>query len=173
MEQKYTVPRRPPLQVVMGPEGQFHVGPGGHIRVHVVSVDFAASVIDDFCRIAALPEGAALLAACDALGRTIDVTRPEAPIEPPNGTIQPEDRPAATARGAATGQESATGDPVLGTGEGSGSLICYDPAEWPWQGDPASPTGARVLLALLRQARINAEGADDPTDGRTCPVDGG
>jgi hypothetical protein len=173
MQQKYAVPRRPALQVVMGPDGHLHVGQGGHIRVHATSVHFAACVVDDLCRIANSPEGTALLAECDALGHRISIARPEPPIEPPNGTIQPEDRSAATARGAATGQMSAAGDPILGTGAGSGSRICYDPAEWPWQGDPASPSGARVLLALLRQATINAKGADDPTDGRTCPADGG
>lgn len=63
--------------------------------------------------------------------------------------IEPEDRSAATSPGTATGDTSTTGDLVLGTGTGSGSRICYDPAEWPWQCDPASPTGARVLQALL------------------------
>jgi hypothetical protein len=173
MPQKVTVPRQPALQVVMGPDGHLHVGPGGHIRVHAASAHFAASVIDDLCRIANAPEGAALLAECDALGHRISIARPETPIEPPNGTVEPEDRSAATARSAVTGQESQAGEPVPGTGTGSGSRIRYDPAEWPWQGDPASSSGAGVLLALLRQARINAKGADDPTNGRTCDAQGG
>jgi hypothetical protein len=173
VEQKYAVPRRPALKVVMGPDGHLHVGPGGHIRVDAASVPFAAAVIDDLCRVANSPDGTALIAECDALGRRITIAKPAASIEPPNGTVQPDDRAAATAPGGPTGQAGETGDPVPGTGTGSGSRIFYDPAEWPWQGDPASPSGARVLLALLRQARVNAKGADNPTDGRTCLVDGG
>ena len=173
MQQKYVVPRRPALRVVLGPDRHLHVGRGGNIRVQAEASDFAAAVIDDLCRVANSPEGAALIAECDALGHLISITSPDTPHEPPNGAIEPTDRQAATARGAPTCEATATADPVLGTGAGSGSRICYDPAEWPWQGDPNSPSGARVLLAMLRQAKINAMGADEPTDGRTCLVDGG
>jgi hypothetical protein len=173
MQQKRTVPRRPALQVVMGPDGHLYVGAGGHIRVHTASAHFAAVVIDDLCWIANLPEGAALLASCDVLGHRIIIATPKTPIDPPNGTIEPEDRSAATMAGGLTAPQGPGGDPILGTGAGSGSRICYDPADWPWQGDPASPCGARVLLALLRQARVNAMGADDPTNGRLCAAEGG
>jgi hypothetical protein len=152
----------------MGPDGLLHVGPGGHITVDAASIDFAFSVIDDLGRIAALPDGAAVLAECDALGRRISIVKPDLPTEPPNGYIEPEDRQAATSRGRETGQTTADGEPVIGTGTGSGSRICYDPADWPRPGDPASPERADLLLALLRQATVNAKGADDPTDGRTC-----
>ncbi len=157
----------------MGSDRHLHVGPGGHIQVHAASAHYAACVIDDLCRIANAPEGCALLAECDALGHRIRIVRPETPLEPPNGIVEPENRSAATARGGLTGQEGPDGDPVLGTGAGCGSHIYYDPAEWPWQGDPTSPSGARVLLVLLQQARTNAKGADDPTNGLTCVEEGG
>jgi len=172
MSQRQTASRRKGLQVVMGPDQHLHIGCGGHIRVQVVSAHFAALVVDDLCRIRHAPEGEALLAACDALGHPVIIAPLETPIDPPNATIEPTDRRAATAAGRATGQVSATGEPVLGLGTGCGSRICYDPAEWPWSGDPACPSGARVLRALLRQAWVNARGADDPTDGETCLAHG-
>lgn len=173
MSEKVAVPRRPPLQVAMGPDQHLRVGPGGYIRVDAASVAFAAAVIDDLCRVAMAPEGRALLAECDALGRVIRIVRPETSIDPPNGTVEADSRRDATSAGRDIGQRTSDGEPVAGTGAGSGSRISYDPEEWPWQGDPASPTGARVLAALLRQARINARGADDPADLWPRLSDGG
>ena len=137
----------------MGPDNHLHVGMHGNLRVQVASARFAALVIDDLCAVDDAPGGGALLAELDALGRLVVIARPDAPHEPPNGTVELLDAMAGKA--------------------GGGSRILYDPAEWPWLGDPACPDGAKVLLALLRQASANARGCDDPTDVRACLAMGG
>ncbi len=168
MQQQANPKRREAIRVVMGPNRNMHVGPGGHIRVAAASFDYAFAVVDDLSLIAGLPEGEAVFAACDVLGRSIAIAKPDPPTEPPNGYVEPDNRQAATARGVATGQATADGDPVLGTGTGSGCRISYDPSDWPRPGDPTSPERAQVLLALLRQAAVYAKGTDIPTDGLTC-----
>jgi hypothetical protein len=167
MQQQRAVHPRPAIHVVMGPNRLLHVGPGGHIRVATKPLDYAFSVVDDLGNVVDLPDGEAVLAECDALGRSICIVKPDPPTDPPNGYVEPDDRRAATMRGIETGLATADGEPILGTGTGSGSRISYDPADWPRPGDPASPGRAQVLLALLRQAAIYAKGADNPTDGRT------
>jgi hypothetical protein len=168
MQQTQIVHVRPAVHVVMGPDGLLHVGLGGHITVDATSVDFAAAVIDDIGDIATMPDGEVVLAECDAVGRRISIIKPNPPTDPPNGYVEPVDRQAATARGRATGLTREDGDAILGTGAGSDSLVGYDPADWRRAGDTESPLRAQLLLALLRQATVNAKGMDEPTDGRTC-----
>ena len=167
MAQQEPRKRRAALQVVMGPNRFMHVGPGGHIRVDAKSFDYVFSVVDDLSAVARSSDGEAVLAECDALGRRISIIKPDPPTDPPNGYVEPEDRRAATMLGIATGEATADGEQILGTGSGSDSRISYDPSDWPRPGDPTSPGRAQVLLALLRQAAVYAKGADDPTDGRT------
>jgi hypothetical protein len=167
MQQQRTVHSRPAIQVVMGPNRFLHVGPGGHIRVATKPLDYAFSVVDDLGNVVDLPDGEAVLAECDSLGRRISIIKPDPPTNPPNGYVEPNDRRAATMRGIETGETTADGELVLGTGTGSDCRISYDPSDWPRPGDPTSPGRAPVLLALLRQAAVYAKGADDPTDGRT------
>ena len=154
---------RATLHVIMGPDGDLHAGQRGHIRVQVGPVHFAACVIDDLCDIHGEPDGEALLAALDSLGHVIRIEKPAHPADPPNGFVIPHDRRAATAAGMPIEQTASDEAPVLGSGKGSGGRIIYDPSEWPWAGDPASPNSVQVLRALLRHAHAMAAGQDDPS----------
>jgi hypothetical protein len=165
-------PARPALPVVMGPEGVFHVGRQARIRVPTASVPFAVQVVEDLSRMDETEEGVQVIEACEAIDRLITIAALEAPIDPPNGLIEPLDRVAATRAGLACGEFDAAGRALLGTGVGADSIIRYNPAEWPWANDPLSPPGWRVLLALLRQALVLARGEDEPGDDRACPAPG-
>ena len=83
----------------------------------------------DLAGVAHLPEGEEVLRRGDAIGKPILIKKAEPPTEPPNAWILPDDLAAAT-----------------GGGDGCGSTIVYDPAEWPRKGDPRSPSSARDLV---------------------------
>ena len=159
-------PERPALFVAMGADHHLHVGRNARIRIPAQPARFAIRVIDDLARLDETADGVAVIDACDASPHVIVITEPESPIDPPNGLIYPTEQDAATRAGRPYMRQQSGG--LLGTGAGSDSRISYDPAIWPWVGDPSSPPGHQVLLALLRQALVYARGEDDPLDGQTC-----
>jgi hypothetical protein len=126
------------VRVFRDEAGNFAIGVG---RVTIVSADtpFLVNVIADLGEIAHRPEGEAAFRQGDALGRRVVIAKPDPPTDPPNGWIIPDDL----------------------AGDGCGSTIVYDPADWPWRGDPSSPSSEAVLLLLLRQANRYAAGQND------------
>lgn len=112
----------------------------------MISADiaFVHGVFTDVQRLVYFPEGVEALRRGDALGQPVVIRKPEAPTEPPNAWILPDDLAAAT-------------------GNGCGSTIVYNPADWPRLGDPRSPTSEAILLTMLRQANLNASGKSDPS----------
>jgi hypothetical protein len=136
--------------------GDFEIG-SGRVRVGSEDFAFAGAVIDDLGRVAHDANGETVLRQGDALGRPVRIVKAEPPTVPPNGWTLPDDIAAATAEGVAVGQGG-----EAGTGIGCGSTVVYDPADWPRQGDPASPSSEAILLMLLRQANLNAAGKSNP-----------
>jgi len=134
------------LHVYRGSDGSFEVGVG---RLRVISPDitFVHGVFTDVQRLVYFPEGVEALRRGDALGQPVVIRKPEAPTEPPNAWVLPDDLSAATAP----------------AGTGCGSTIVYNPVEWPRKGDPRSPSSGAILLTMLRQANLNASGKSDPS----------
>lgn len=131
------------VHVFRSADGSFAIGVG-RIGIAAGDILFANSAVKDLGLLVHTPEGEAALRAGDQIGRPVRIEKPEAPTVPPNAWIMPDD-PAAAANGT-----------------GCGSTIFYDPADWPRPGDPRSPSGAAVLLTLLRQANVYAAGKSDP-----------
>jgi hypothetical protein len=141
-------------------DGSFAIGVG-RIRIATNDLLFVNDVVADICRLVHTPAGEEVLRRGDVIGREVRIAKPEPPTEPPNGWIVPDDMAAATAPGVAIGSAPSSGGPN-GTGAGCGSVIVYDPADWPRRGDPSSPASSDILLLLLRQANANAAGTSDP-----------
>ena len=139
--------------------GSFAVG-AGRVTIAATDMRFVTDVVADLGRIVYTPSGEAVIRQGDAIGHKVIIVQPDPPTEPPNGWVIPDDLLAATAMGVAI---QAEGGPRRGTGAGCGSTIVYDPADWPWRGDPHSPSSAAVLMLMLRQTNRNAEGASNPT----------
>jgi hypothetical protein len=132
------------VRVFRDDAGNFAIGPG---RVTIATTDmrFVTDVVADFGRIVHTPSGEEVIRQGDALGHGVIIVQPDPPTDPPNGWVIPDDLALAG-----------------GSGAGTGSTIAYDPADWPWRGDPQSPSSAEVLTRLLRQANQNAAGKSDP-----------
>ena len=141
----YTAQAGRPAFVSRDEAGNFLVGVG---RVKIASEDiiFINSVVLDISLIAHSPEGEEVLRRGDAIGKPILIKKAAPPTEPPNAWILPDDLAAAT-----------------GNGDGCGSTIVYNPAEWPRKGARESPSSDAILLTMLRQANLNASGKSDPS----------
>src|SRR6266849_6661762 len=105
------------------------------LRVDTPQPGYADRVVADVTRIVAAPSGRALLEQVRASGHGILIEKP-APTAVPNADVRPQSLRAATASGMPTGETDVAGRPVLGTGEGSDSIIAYDPVDWPSPLDP-------------------------------------
>jgi len=145
--------------VFRGDAGDFAIG-AGRVTIAATDMRFVTDVVADLGRIVNTPSGEEIIRQGDALGHRVTIVQPDPPTEPPNGWVIPDDLAAATAAGLAIQVE---GTPRCGTGAGCGSTIVYDPTDWPWRGDPHSPSSAAVLMLMLRQTNRNAEGASNPT----------
>jgi hypothetical protein len=132
--------------------------------VTIVASDnvFQFDVIADLDALVDIAAGEEALDEGDQLAQQVRIIKPDAPTNPANAWTLPDDLDAACAAGAALGR-GADGRPRFGTGVGCGSTIVYDPTDWPWRGDPHSPSSVEVLLLLLRQANLNARGQSDPS----------
>lgn len=139
----YSARRNEAVWVSRNDDGSFAIG-GGRLTAAPDDIAFAREAVRDIGRLVYLPEGEAALREGDALGRRVRITKPQAPTEPPNAWVIPDD-PAAAANGT-----------------GCGSTVFYDPADWPRPGDPRSPSSVDILLFLLRQANVYAAGKSDP-----------
>jgi hypothetical protein len=158
----YTARPGEAVRVFGDAEGGFGIG-RGRLTIAAADARFVAAVVDDVGRIVHSPEGEAVLRQGDALGRPVVIVKPEQATQPPNAWIIPDDLAAARPAGVAIPAEASAGGALRGTGAGCGSRIVYDPADWPWPGDPGSPASDAILLRLLRQANRNAAGLSDPT----------
>ena len=142
-----------------GDAGDFAIG-AGRVTIAATDMRFVTDVVADLGRIVNTPSGEEIIRQGDAFGHRVTIVQPDPPTEPPNGWVIPDDLAAATAAGVVI---QVGNTPRCGTGTGCGSTIVYDPADWPWRGDPHSPSSASVLMVMLRQANHNAKGASDPT----------
>ena len=143
------------IRVARTANGDFAIG-AGRITIAAADIRFVTDVVGDLGRIVHIAAGAEVIRAGDARGHRVVIVKPDPPTEPRNAWIVPDDPAAATRAGVVVG------DAAAGTGRGSGSTIAYDPADWPWRGDPRSPSSAAILLLMLRQANRNAAGESDP-----------
>jgi len=162
MRQLYVARHKAAVSVTIGPDGMYYTRHNGRIRVDGADPHFAAAALADLGEIDELPGGLEVLEHGDALGCTVIIKKPEVPTEPPNGWTLPDDIVAATAAGRPTGQPGERGATV-GSGDGCGSTVVYDPADWPRDGEARSITGPAILLRLLREANVNAAGERDPS----------
>lgn len=128
----YTARRHEALWVVRNAEGMLEIGMG-RIRIAPGAVPYFRRVVAALGYVLDLPGAAEALDQGDALGRQVTIMQPKVPTNPPNAWTLPDD---------------------VGPGEGNGcgSIIMFDPDDWPRQGDPASPDSHQVLLKLLLQA---------------------
>jgi hypothetical protein len=149
------------VRVFMDANHNFAIGSG---RVTIAGDDavFVDAVTRDIGQLAHRSEGQMVLQRGDALGHPVRIAKPDPPTEPPNAWIVPDDLAAAASPNASIGGAEDGRAPARGTGAGCGSMIVYNPADWPRQGDSESPASADVLLIALRQANTNAEGRSDP-----------
>lgn len=136
-------------------------GPRTWLRVDTPQPGYADRVVADVTRLAATASGRALLEQVRDSGHGVLIEMP-APIAAPNAHVQPRSLHTATASGRPTGETDAAGRHVLGTGEGSDSVIAFDPLDWPSPLDPASPPSDVMLFALLGQALAQLRGTADP-----------
>ena len=141
-------------------DGDFLVGVG-RVAIAPGDVGHVEAVVADLGALVHTPDGEAALREGDAIGRKLRIVKPDPATDPPNAWAVPDDVGAASAAGVALGR-GADGRARFGTGAGCGSWIAYDPADWPVDGDPGSPSSAAVLLLLLQQANRNAQGKSDP-----------
>jgi hypothetical protein len=149
------------IRVFREDDGSFAIGVG---RVAIASQDmeFVADVAADLFRLANTPAGEAALQQGDALGKPVRIEQPDPPTEPANGWAVPDDLAAAAKAGLQLPRVEGAPAARAGTGTGCGTTIVYDPVDWPRPGDPRSPSSTEVLLVLLRQANLNAQGGSDP-----------
>lgn len=158
----YTARSGEAIRVFFNGTGNFAIG-AGRVTIASDDVDFVAKVIEDLGRLVHTPEGESALREGDAIGCSIRIVKPDPPTEPPNGWVIPDDVASAVVAGIPLqGGRGGRGGSV-GTGGGCGSTIAYNPADWPQQGDPESPTSVDVLLTALRQTNANAKGGSNPS----------
>jgi hypothetical protein len=158
----YTARPGEALHVFRTAELHFAIG-NGRLTIAGDEPAFIDAVTRDIGRLAHAPDGEAVLQRGDALGHPVKITKPDPPTEPPNAWILPDDIAAATSPNASIATPQKGDAAPQGTGAGCGSTIVYNPADWPRQGDPDSPTSADVLVIALRQANTNAEGRSNPS----------
>jgi hypothetical protein len=131
------------------------------LRVDTPQPGYADRVVADVTRVVAVPSGRALLEQVRDSGHGVLIEKP-ALVGAPNAHVRPQSLRAATASGVPTGEIDAAGRPVLGTGEGSDSIIAYEPLDWPSPLDPDSPSSDVMLFALLGQALAQLRGTAEP-----------
>lgn len=160
----YTARRREALLIVRNEDGMLEVGKG-RVRIARGEVSYFRRVTMAVAQVLDLPGGAEAFERGDELGHRVTIMQPPVPTVPPNAWTLPRDITAATAAGVPVGQTDANGAMLIGTGTGCASRIAFDPDDWPWHGDPTSPSSEQVLLNLLLQANAYAEGASMPPAG--------
>lgn len=138
----YTARRREALWVARNAEGMLEIGKG-RLRIAPGTVPYFRRVVAALGYVLDLPGGAEAMDQGDALGHPVAIMQPKVPTIPANAWTLPED---------------------VGSGEatGCGSIIVFDPDDWPRQGEPASPSSHEVLLKLLLQANGYAAGVGTP-----------
>lgn len=158
---RYTARRREALLIVRNADGMLEIGMG-RVRIARGAVSYFGRVTMALAHVLDLPGGAEAFARGDELGRRLTIMQPVERTVPPNAWTLPANLQAGTTAGVPIGRVDGNGDPIVGTGTGCGSTIVFDPDDWPWQDDPASPTSHRVLLDLLLQANAYAAGVGMP-----------
>ena len=144
----YTARPDEAVRVFRDDAGNFAIG-AGRVTIAATDMRFVTDVVADLGRVIHTQSGEEVIRQGDALGHRVIIVQPDPPTDPPNGWVIPDDRALANGSG-------------VGDGAGTGSTIAYDPADWPWRGDPHSPTSGEVLTRLLRLANRNAAGESDP-----------
>jgi hypothetical protein len=157
----YTARRREALLVVRNADGMLEVGTG-RIRIARGAASYFGRVTMALAHVLDLPGGAEAFARGDELGHQVTIMQPPERIVPPNAWTLADDLQAGTAAGVPIGRPNGKAEQLVGSGTGCGSRIMFNPDDWPWRGDPTSPTSHRVLLKLLLQANAYAAGTGMP-----------
>ena len=163
----HTVPAPRAIDVSTGKDGKLRVGgPNSVVRVDPSDPHYADKVISSLDDYNNTPEGKRKLDELQEHGKPVEFEKPPVPIDPPVADVQATEAAGSTPKGQPSGVNDKDGNPILGTGEGSGSTVRYDPRDWPAQGDPDSPDDQTMLDRTIDLANKNAKGE------RTVPPNG-
>ena len=155
----HKVPAPRAIEVSMGKDGKLRVGgPDSVVRVDPSDPHYADKVISSIDDYNNTPEGKQKLDALQERGKPVEFEKPPVPIDPPVADVRATDAAGSTPKGQPSGVNDKDGNPILGTGEGSGSTVRYDPRDWPAQGDPDSPDDQTMLDRTIDLANKNAKG---------------
>ena len=159
--------------VTRAPDGMLQVGArpdgGSGLLIKTENPAFADHVIEDLDKIRQTPEGEKKINDAILSDTPTVIQQPDAPTDPPSASTQADDPIGAIAPGFDTGRNTPDGKVIRGTGTGSGSTITYDPADWPRQGDPNSPTSDAQLGGMLDEAELYRNGRGGTSPGDTSP----
>jgi hypothetical protein len=155
-DQLHVARHKPALRVFPGRNGLLCTGRNGRVRIDAVDPHFASAVVADLGDVDDLPEGAALLRHGDEQQLPLLIHKPDVPTDPPNGWTLPAH--------AAAAEIDPADDDLRSAGEARGSVIVYDPRDWPKDGGGAVPGRAEILLTLLRHANAYAAADAERTD---------
>lgn len=143
--------------------GRGHPNHRDWLLVDASQPGFADGVLEGLGEIFRTTAGRALLRGVYVSGRCVRIER-HPPTPSPNASVRPADLQAATAAGQPTGDSMPDGEPRLGTGTGSDSLIWFDAVHWPNPTVPAWLTADVLLFALLVEAARHVQGAARPLE---------
>lgn len=148
-------------------------GSDSGLRIRTDDPDFANQMVDDIDKIRKTEEGRERIIDT-VLSDKPTIIEKGAPTDPPQTGITPNHAPASVPEGQPTGRTNPDGTPETGTGMGTGSTIGYDPAAWPREGDPNSPTSADQLDGALQRSEQMRNGEVPPGtyDGSQAPGNG-
>jgi uncharacterized protein involved in type VI secretion and phage assembly len=159
-------------------DGTLQVGGGANgaesgLRIKTDDPDFANKVAEDLDKINQTEAGNKKIV--DAIhSETPTVIEQPPPTDPPVTGVKPNHWPAAVPEGQPTGRTNPDGTPEMGTGQGTGSTIYYDPSAWPREGDPNSPTSAEQLDKALTMSDQMRNGQVPPgSQGQSYTPPGG
>lgn len=135
------------------PNGESPAWPAPHdwMLVDAANPTYADRVIGDLTDITGTQSGKILLRRIFLSRHAVRIVRVAA-TDPPNAWVRPSNGRTADA-----------------TQSGSDAIIAYDPADWPSQAHPDSPSSDAVLFALLAEACRLAEGVDVTADDAAHP----
>lgn len=151
-------------------DGTLQFSPG--IRIDGSNPDYASRVTQDLMTIGSTAEGQRLLNSLDNSGRQTTIRPGNPPPNPPNAYAEPgtgtdQDYANATPAGQpvfdgnGTPINDASGNQLVGTGQGGDSGVTYNPDQWP---DPTSRTqapGDAILFHELTHSDNQTQGAYD------------
>jgi len=156
--------------VARNADGSLQFGPG--IRIDGSNPDYASRVTQELITMSGTAEGQRLLNSLNSSGRQTTIQPGNPPPNPPNAFAEPgtgtkQDYANATPAGQPVFDgngnpiNDASGNQMVGTGQGGNSRITYNPEQWP---DPTSHTkapGDAILFHEMTHSDNQTQGAYD------------